>query len=225
MHRSLAIALAALVLLEAVLVWRPFVVRASLYQTRWRDNVPAGEIVAGFQVAQDIPGGLVRSRPPIKKSVHWHGLHSLKPLLEPNCFALRFATYRRENTGHVRVDWRQGEASQSWLVATEGLADNAYADFCPRHGIDPRKDSRVVVHGVDGKPGNAVTVWLTRSKLEPALVQGGHAGNRSVAIELSHMRRVGPRRVVSVGGGGFLLACLCSLAIASLALWKALAAR
>jgi hypothetical protein len=212
----------ALLAIEAMIVWRSFDVRATLYATSWRANRPAGELVDGFRVVQEIPAGLVRTRPPKKKSIHWHGPHSLKPLLEPNCFALRFATYGRSNSGRIQVTWQQGDASQSWLVAAKDLVDNDFVDFCPRDGIVMQQASLVAVQGVEGKPGTAATLWLTRSRLRPASVQGRNIGKLSLSLQMSYLHRASARDIAGVGKGAFLFACLCSLAIAGFALWRGL---
>jgi hypothetical protein len=212
------LALFALLALEAAVVWRPFEARAVLYQTPWRSNQPAGELVAGVRIAQEIRGNLVRTRPVKAKSVHWHSLQSLKPLLEPNCFALLFATYSRTNTARLRVDWRQGATMQSWDVVSHDLADNTYVDFCPDAGIAINRDFRIAIRGLDGKPGFSPTLWLVQSKLAPARVGSDTIGQRSLAVQLLRLQKVGMRDIATVGGGAFLVACLCSLAIVLLLL-------
>lgn len=225
---SFAFAALGLLALEAIAVWRPFDVSAALYTTPFRANQPTGELVDGFRVTQEIPTRLVqaRTRNPLSKrrTIHWHGPpHSLKTLLEPaNCFSLHFATYNRSNDGQIQVSWRQGGTAQSWLVEAEDLVDNAFVDFCPRNGIGTHQSSQVTVQGVGGKPGNSATLWLTRSNLHPASVQGSNVGDRSLSVQMTYLRRVTASDIAVVGKGAFLLACLCSLAVAFLALWRAL---
>ena len=107
----------------------------------------------GFEVTQTVPAGLVRIRPPDKKSIHWHGLHSLGTTIRPNCFAIRFATYKRTNAGKIETSWRQGNVTQSWRVAAADLVDNEFVDFCPRGGIDTDRASLISIRGVDGQAG------------------------------------------------------------------------
>ncbi|HVI57329.1 MAG TPA: hypothetical protein VM619_00440 [Luteimonas sp.] len=207
----------ALVVFEAAFVWHPFEVRTTLYQTAWRGNKPVGELVDGFQVRQVVPAGLVRTRPSGRKSVHWRGPHSLRATLRPNCFSIRFATYKRTNGGRIETTWQQGDVAQSWQVAAAGLADNEFVDFCPEGGIDTDRPAMVGIRGIGGRSGSAATAWLTRSKLEPATVQGKQTGNRSLALQLAYLRRAHPGDIALLGGGAFLLACLCSLGIGLLA--------
>lgn len=207
----------ALLLLEAVFVWAPFDVRTAVYQTGWRSNKPVGELVDGFRVTQALPAGLVRIRPASKKSIHWHGVHSLRTTLRPNCFAIRFATYKRTNAGLIEANWRQGASAQSWRIPAADLADNEYVDFCPRDGIDIDRPATIGIQGVGGRSGSSATAWLTRSKLEPASAQGSDVGKRSLALQLTYMRRVGPREAAALANGAFLLACICSVGIGGLA--------
>ena len=208
---------AALLVCGMAFAWRSFDVRTTAYRTAWRSHKPVGEIIGAFRVTQVIPAGLVRIRPPARKSVHWHGPHSLRTLAEPNCFSIRFATYKRQNEGSIVVSWQQGSAEQSWRVAVAGLVDNRYVDFCPRDGIDTGKPSLVTLEGIDGRPGRAATAWLTKSRLAPATVAGKHIGNRSLALQLVYLHHVTPKDISSLGRGAFLLSCLCSLGIALLA--------
>lgn len=216
----LILSIAALLLLEVALVWRPFDSRAVLYTTPWRANHAAGELVDGFRIEQTVPPGLVRTRKPMKKSVHWHGLHSLKPTLQPNCFSLRFATYVRRNSGDIRVDWEQGDSAQSWRLAASNLVDNDYVDFCPNTGVALDREARISVEGAGAVSGSAATVWLTRSKLKPALVDGRSIGKRGLALQLVYHDRVSIGDIANVGNGAFLIACLASMAIALIALFS-----
>lgn len=213
----LLLLLAAFLILELALVWWPFDVRTAVYRTPWRGSEPVGELVAGFEAAQSIPAGLTRIRPPGKKSVHWHGPHSLRTTIRPNCFAVRFATYMRTNAGHVEATWRQGATTQAWRIDAADLVDNDFVDFCPDAGIDLDRPAMIGIRGVDGRRGSSATAWLTRSKLEPASIQGT-SGDRSLALELTYLHRVVPRDVASVGRGAFLLGCVASFGIALLAL-------
>lgn len=216
--RFVLLSIIALLAVELVLVWHPFDVRATTYKTPWRSNIPAGQIVGGFSVSQALPAGLVRISRPRKKSVHWHGPHSLRTLLVPNCFSVRFATYIRKNSGHFLVTWQQGSTQQSWRVAAAALVDNDYVDFCPRAGLDTGRESRISIDGIDSAPGQAATVWLTKSKLPPAQARSGNTGNRSLALQLAYLRHVGPKEIASLGRGAFLLSCICSLGIGLLLL-------
>ncbi|WP_027080894.1 hypothetical protein [Luteimonas mephitis] len=218
--------IAAILALEVALVWRPFDVRVTTYQTPWRSNKPVGEIVKGFNVTQAIPPGLIMIRKPGKKSIHWRGPNSLRSLVMPNCFSVRFATYMRPNSGHILLTWQQDAARQSWQVPVADLVDNAYVDFCPIGGMDTDKSSLVTMQGVDGEKGQAATAWLTKSQLAPATIQGESTEDRSLALQLVYLNRVEPVEIATVGRGAFLVACLCSLGIALVllsALWRQLA--
>ena len=217
-RRLLLLSIVALFALELVFVWRPFDVRVTSYKTAWRSNKPAGQIIDGFKASQVLAAGLVRTSQPRKKSIHWHGPHSLGSLAKPNCFSIRFATYKRKNSGHFLVTWQQGSTKQTWRVAAADLVDNAFVDFCPRDMLDTNRDSRISIDGIDSQPGHAATVWLTRSKLAPAMVQDGRIGDRSLALQLAYLHRVEPRDIASLGRGGFLLSCICSLCIGLLVL-------
>lgn len=196
----------ALFVAAAALLWRPFDSYTVLYGTRPGGAVPAGEIRADFELVQQV-------RPPV-------AIDASPSAGQQHCFAIRFATYARRNSGHLQVHWRQGPHAQSWRVRAADLADNTYRHFCPDAAFANGRPFQVRISGLDSEPGNAATLWLvadTRfgtARLLPAELPQG----KSMALQGSTRNRVEAGEMVRINGGAYLIGWLCTLAIAILAL-------
>jgi len=208
----------ALLVLEAVLVWRPFSSRLIAYDSGQRHGKPAGQILPGFHLTQKVPGSLYSPHLPRRSITHWRKANARLYTGQPNCFAMRFATYARKDSGHISVGWEQGAHTQQWQIDASSLRDNAFVDFCPSAGLDGSQPFQVSVDGVDGTYGHAATVWLGNSALEPALVNGKPVGGRSTTLQLTYRNQLGPLEILRLSRGAFAFACLCSLAIGMLVL-------
>jgi hypothetical protein len=214
-HKTLlfALLLLALVALEAVVVWRPFNSRLIAYDSGLQHRKTVGQIEQGFHLVQTVPAKLFRTHLPAKRITHWRKGNARLYAGQPNCFALRFATYARTNTGHIAINWRQGTGHQRWTIDAAGLRNSAFADFCPTDGFDTQKSFQLGVSGIDSPHGRAATLWLARSTLAPASVNGKPIGKRGVALQLVRDEHIGPRRILGLDKGAFAFACLCSLGI------------
>ena len=207
----------ALLVLQVALVWKPFGFAGVSYQSGTKDGKAAGQIVRNFHLTQTVPANLYKTSTQKKLSVHWHNPTSLGPWTTPNCFALRFASYNRANRGTIVVNWHQGKATQSWRVPA-GKLENAYRNFCPKRRLISTEPFQVSITGVDSVRGHAATVWLSRSEMPPAMVNGKTLGDRSLVFRLTFGRHVGPAALAGIGHGAFLLGCLLTLGISLLAL-------
>jgi hypothetical protein len=208
----------ALLVLEAAVVWRPFTSRLIAYDSGQRHGQPAGQIVPGFHLTQQVPGDLYRPHLPRRSITHWRKANARLYKGHPNCFAMRFATYARKDSGHISVGWQQGTKTQQWRLDASSLRDNKFVDFCPSAGLDSSQPFQVSVDGIDSIDGHAATLWLGNSDLDPALVNGKPAGGRSTTLQLTYRNQLGPPEILRSSRGAFAFACLCSLAIGMLVL-------
>lgn len=216
MYKSILI-LAALLALEAALVWRPFNSELIAYQSGSDDRKTAGQITEGFHLTQEVPAKLIETRAPKKPITHWWKSHRKLYTTYPNCFAIRFASYNRHNAGRLAVDYRQGNKNQRWSVEAADLA-NDFRRFCPSTGFTAGQPLQITVDGIDGRKGQSATMWLSKSRLKPAIVNGRTDGDRSLYLRLVYFRHMGPGEILRIDRGAFAFACLCSLAIALLVL-------
>jgi hypothetical protein len=195
-------------LFAAALLWRPFDDYTSVYETRPGGAIPAGEIRAGFRLVQVVhpPAGVASGDG------------------QP-CFAIKFATYAHHNRGTLRVDWRQGQRSQSWPVAADRLADNRYRNFCPDAGFEPAQPFRVEVHGIDGEPRRSATLWLVGDKRfgNAETPAGQSPEGKALALQGSVKQRVEPAGILRIDHGAWVFGWLCMLAIGIVVLCAGLA--
>lgn len=206
-----------LLILEVVLVWRPFDFHAISYKKDLHNNKVAGPIVGNFHLSQTVPAGLFQVSHQRGKSIHWHNPDSLGPWTVPNCFSIRFANYGRSNSGSLRVRWKQGTRAQHWRINAANLG-NTYTEFCPDSGLNTKRPFQIDIDGIDSPHGHAATVWLTKSNPVPATVNGARIGGRGMAFRLTYQRHIGPWIIAKIGHGAFAFGCLCTLGISLLAL-------
>lgn len=207
MKAAVRVSLAFLV--AACALWLPFDDYTDVYETRPGGAVPAGEVRAGFRLSQ------VVHPPPALETAGNH----------VQCFAIKFATYARRNRGKLRVDWQQGERSQSWTVAASHLADNQYRHFCPEAGFAPERPFRVEVHGVDSKPGRSATLWLVGdTRFGAAIAPSGQSPEgKSIALQGSVKQHVGPLGILRIDRGAWVFGWLCTVGVGIVALRAGLA--
>jgi hypothetical protein len=214
--------LLALFVLEAAIVWRPFASRLIAYDSGKGHAKSAGQILTGFHLTQTVPGNLFHPHLPRRSITHWHKSNARLYTKYPNCFAIRFATNLRRNAGHILVGWKQGTKSQLWRVDASSLRDNKFVDFCPSTALDSNQSFQVSVDGVDSTDGHAATLWLAKTKLDPALINGKPTGDRSMELQLTYRHKVGRLEILRLDRGAFAFASLCSLIIGTIALLAAL---
>jgi hypothetical protein len=195
--------LIALVTLEVIVVWRPYDTHTILYDAGLSDNKPAGQIVRHFHLTQTVP---------IHKLLAGRAVQSL------DCFALRFATYRRKNTGAFSVRWQQQNRAHVWRVEAASLRDNTYVDFCPDGGINTQHPFQIDIQGLDGTSGHAATVWMTGGNPIPATINGTTSSKRGVSLRLTRKHHVRPLEILQLSKGAFAFGCFVSLVIGMLAL-------
>lgn len=199
-----ALSLAVLFVAAASLLWLPFDNYTVLYGTRPGGAVPAGEIRAGFELAQQV-------RPPPADNVASDG--------PQNCFAIRFATYARHNSGHLQVRWRQGTLSQDWRVDVSDLADNTYRHFCPDLAFSANRPFHVEVIGLDSAPGESSTLWLVADdRFGIAQLPHDYPQRKSMALQGSTRAHIDAAKMLQIDRGAYFIGWLCTLAIGILAL-------
>lgn len=195
--RAAWLAIVAFVLAAGIL-WLPFDSYTPLYETRSINSVPAGEIVPGFRLAQQV-------RPPSAGA---------DPGSLSSCFAIRFATYARHNKGLFGVRWRQGRHEQSWTIAFRDLVDNGYRHFCPM-AFSAHRPFQLEVSGVNGKPGRSATLWLvedTRFGNAELFPEQGAQG-KAISLQGSIRHRASAAGIARIDHGAWLIGWLCTLAI------------
>jgi hypothetical protein len=202
--RTARIATAVAFVVAALVFWQTFEVYPAISKTELRDPVPAGEIVKGFEIKQTI-------LPPADE-----GAAAPKGVM---CIGLRFATYKRKNSGAFTVAWTQADRRGQWLVAASDLADNAFRYFCPDRGIGGNAPFTVSISGGNGRPGSAPTVWLTRDD-SLGRVEGRSDG-RALALRVTARKRIGARTIANIRHHAFLASWISTLFIGLVALLAA----
>lgn len=186
----------------ALLFWHTFQVFPSIATTELRDPIPAGEIVRGFKIQQLVAPRENQSMP--------------EKAQRDTCFGLRFATYRRKNSGTFTVRWTQGDRREQWPVAASELIDNAVRYFCPKQGIKTDAPFTVSINGENGVSGSAATVWLTRDT-SLGLVEGRPDG-RALALRVSRAVRITAHTIAKAQHHVFLVSWSATLLIGLVAL-------
>lgn len=181
--------------------WRTFEIHTPIAHTALRDPSPAGEIVKGFEIRQTVVPT------PASSTAEADG---------ETCFGLRFATYRRENSGMLTVAWAQGGHQEKWTVVASQLTDNAIKYFCPKQKLETRLPFTVSITGVDGKLGSAATLWLTHD------VSLGHIDRfpdgRALALHVATQKFIGAPKIAGARHYAFLASWVTTVLIGLLAL-------
>lgn len=198
---TVRIATAIAFVTASLVFWQTFQVYPPTAKTVLRAPIPAGEIVKGFEIRQTII-------PPAAERA--------APIIGDSCFGLRFATYRRKNSGTFTVAWVQGSRMEQWAVSASSLADNAVRYFCPNQDIHTLAPFVVSISGNDGKTGSAATVWLTQDN-SLGHVEGRSDG-RALALRITARKRFGARAIAGVCHHVFLASWVSTLLIGLVAL-------
>lgn len=208
--------IAFILMLEAILVWRPFNSTPIAYRSSWKNKAVAGQITNGYHLTQEVPAKLLKTPVPKAPITHWWRSHRKLYTHSPNCFAIRFASYNRINNGRISVSSKQGNNTQKWFLNAREVRNN-YKRFCPSNGLTDDQPLQVTINGISGKTGSSATVWLSHSKgLKPALINGRRIGDRSLHLQLVYFRHMGPDEIFAIKNGAFAFVCFISLTIAAL---------
>lgn len=196
------LAAVALFSLACAAVWLPFNVHNVAFSTGLDRARPAGRLVTGFVVEENLPalGAWTDS------------------IDDANCIALRFATYRRVAAGSIEVFLQQGERGHRWQVDASKLNDNEYLDLCKEEGIDADQPSRLRVSGISGSPGSSATVWMTAANGRSVLINGERRRGTGLAFRLSREKQIAAHDILRIQGGAFTAGFILLWAIGLLAL-------
>ncbi len=74
-------------------------------------------------------------------------------------YGIIFATYARKNTGKIKVKIVQNSAEKEELIDVSKLKDNDVRYINLNYKAFKKGIARLIIEGVDGTPGNAVTVY------------------------------------------------------------------
>jgi hypothetical protein len=189
----------------ACTLWLPFDSHFVLYATKPGGAMPAGEIREGFELSQ-------RVNP--EQAVVFDG-----PSEQPHCFGIRFATYQRENTGHLEVRWQQEERFHTWRVDVARLADNTYRHYCPSPAFLVERPFKLRIRGVDGKLGHSATLWLVNDRrFGTAKLDGNDPADEALALQVTEHNRVRSTSILLIDNGAFLFGWLCTLVVGTISL-------
>jgi hypothetical protein len=199
--RTARIAMAIAFVGTALVFWHSFEVFPPITTTALRDPTPAGEIVKGFEIQQTVV-------PPTNEG--------LSEAQGGTCFGLRFATYRRKNSGTFTVKWTQDNHREQWLVAVSDLADNAVRYFCPDQDMRTGFPFTISVSGKDATTGSAPTVWLTRDTSLGRIE--GRPDGRALALRVTGRMRVAAPTIAQIRHHTFLVSWCSTLLIGLVAI-------
>lgn len=206
--------MAILFLVELALVWRPFETEAIAWQSSSKDRKISGQMTERFHLLQVVPPKLLTQPIPRKHITHWWRTQRKLHAHGPNCFAIRFATFHRTNSGEIEVGYVQGSSSQAWRVDASELTDG-YRRFCPIAGLAEDKNLRITINGLTSEAGQTVASWMSYSPpLKPAIINGKRAGKLSLNLRLVYFQHVNAMKIAGLERGAFFLTCLLSLIIA-----------
>ena len=86
-------------------------------------------------------------------------------------YGVMFATYRRKNTGKIKIEITQGNKKSSEIVDVAKIKDNDYR-YLNIRGLKPGE-------GIDGTIGNAVSMHKTADIMYSEMIQNGEPSQRS----------------------------------------------
>ena len=141
--------------------------------------VPAGEMIAGRNIQQaiDIPSKLIET------------LETSKPD-EQFCISLTMATYARQNTGSLELMLEQEDWRLAKILDVSCIRDNSAHDVCFRaaewSGVK-QGPALLCITGMDGQPGNAVTLWLTQDTSQGRVTIDGQTKPLSLHYSISQL--------------------------------------
>ena len=92
-------------------------------------------------------------------------------------YGVMFATYRRKNTGKIKIEITQGNKKSSEIVDVAKIKDNDY-HYLNIRGLKPG-EAVLRVEGIDGTIGNAVSMHKTADIMYSEMIQNGEPSQRS----------------------------------------------
>jgi len=92
-------------------------------------------------------------------------------------YGVMFATYRRKNTGKIKIEITQGNKKSSEIVDVAKIKDNDY-HYLNIRGLKPG-EAVLRVEGIDGTIGNAVSMHKTADIMYSEMIQNGELSQRS----------------------------------------------
>jgi hypothetical protein len=152
-------------------------VTSPVLGSKLENNVPCGEMVAGFHLRQP---------------VNWDLLDAT--LLEQEasrevCVSVFLANYaNRMNEGTVALTLQSGDNRYRKAVEAGTVRDNAHHRICFEGlvlGDIVYKPTWVIIEGIDSRPGRAITAWMTTDTTHgTALLDGGRTSDRSLTFRI-----------------------------------------
>jgi hypothetical protein len=117
------------------------------------NNLPAGEVIAGFYLRQPINWAL------IGKDILLH--EASKPI----CVNILLANYGdRDNDGKFALSLKVGSDQHQIFVDAKTVIDNTYKRVCYNDillGDIVYKPVDIILEGINSQSGKAITAWLT----------------------------------------------------------------
>ena len=92
-------------------------------------------------------------------------------------YGVMFATYRRKNTGKIKIEITQGNKKSSEIVDVAKIKDNDY-HYLNIRSLKPG-EAVLRVEGIDGTIGNAVSMHKTADIMYSEMIQNGEPSQRS----------------------------------------------
>ena len=92
-------------------------------------------------------------------------------------YGVMFATYRRKNTGKIKIEITQGNRKSTEIVDVAKIKDNDY-HYLNIRGLKPG-EAVLRVEGIDGTIGNAVSMHKTADIMYSEMIQNGELSQRS----------------------------------------------
>ena len=92
-------------------------------------------------------------------------------------YGVMFATYRRKNTGKIKIEITQGNKKSREIVDVAKIKDNDYR-YLNIRGLKPG-EAVLRVEGIDGTIGNAVSMHKTADIMYSEMIQNGEPSQRS----------------------------------------------
>lgn len=140
------------------------------------EKKPAGEIIAGATVEQEI----------VLPDLLFEELVQSKNI-DKVCISVFMATYARPNTANYLFYLKQGDIMITSLIESRNVTDNAFNNiFFNLDELKLFKPGKAIIglKSIDGKSGNAITLWLTKdTKLGIASIKGIHNNNTNTTMD------------------------------------------
>ena len=92
-------------------------------------------------------------------------------------YGVMFATYRRKNTGKIKIEITQDNRKSTEIVDVAKIKDNDY-HYLNIRGLKPG-EAVLRVEGIDGTIGNAVSMHKTADIMYSEMIQNGEPSQRS----------------------------------------------